>query len=174
MKSTMAEELSKWLENYRSPDIRFPEEGNEQQERLADQIDQRMWSYMYGPGMQMLVDRIDNRVVSGLSFLKAIGDGTDEKLTTLKAQHISEHEALKKSLSKTQTALWGVGGLLALGTTALAAVNFWPKVKKIFERKKKSEVSDDGELEEEDPNNKEMKNYFKWKRDRSVETKTSW
>ena len=61
MKSTMAEELNKWLENYRSPDIRFPEEGNEQQERLADQIDQRMWSYMYGPGMQMLVERVDDR-----------------------------------------------------------------------------------------------------------------
>jgi hypothetical protein len=173
VKSTMAEELNKWLENYRSPDIRFPEEGNEQQERLADQIDQRMWSYMYGPGMQMLVERIDNRVVSGLSFLKAIGEGTDEKLTTLKSQHTRERDALKNSLSKTQTALWGIGGLLALGTTALAAVNFWPKVKKIFERKKKSEASDDNQLEE-DSTIKETKSYFKWKRDRSLEAKTNW
>ena len=142
MKPTMAEELNQRLENYRSPDIRFPEEGNEQQEHFADQIDQRIWSYMYGPGMQMLVERVDDRVLSGLSFLKAIGEGTDEKLTTLKAQHQTERDELKKSLSQTQTALWGVGGLLAFGTTALAVVTLWPKLKRYSkERNQKHQMT---------------------------------
>ena len=109
--------------------------------------------------------------------MKAIGKGTDEKLAALKGQHEREHHALKKSLSETQTALWGVGGLLAFGTTALAAMTLWPKVKKIFEKKKKSEVSDDGELEEDGSKSKQKtkKSYFKWKRDLSVpETRANW
>lgn len=177
MKPTMSEELNQLRERYRSPDIRFPEDGNEEQERLADQMDQRLWSFMYGPGMQMFAERLDERVSSGLSFLKTIGDGTDEKLTALKSKHEIERELLKKSLSQTQNALWGMGGLFILGTGALATFMLWPKFRNLVEKRKKSKTSDKGQRQESEAANKEegQKNYFKWKRDRTVlQTGMKW
>jgi hypothetical protein len=170
VKPTIGEELKEWLTEYRSPDIRFPEEGNEQQEHLADQIDQRVWSYMYGPGMQLFLQRVDDRVASGISLFSAIEKGHEERLQAFEAHHETERATLQKSLAGTQRVLWGLGGLCALGTGAFATITLWPKIKEFFRRKKSKQVSgdtadrdQDGKTTKEEP----PKNYFKWKRDRS-------
>jgi len=47
----------------------------------------------------MLVEEVDDRVPSGLSFLKVIGERTDAKSTALNVEHQTEQDGLKKSLS---------------------------------------------------------------------------
>jgi hypothetical protein len=43
-----------------------------------------------------VLDRVDDRVLSGLSFVRTIGEGRDGKITALKAQHEAESAELKK------------------------------------------------------------------------------
>jgi hypothetical protein len=165
VKPTIGEELKEFLTEYRSPDIRFPEEGNPQEQHLADQIDQRLWSYMYGPGMQLFLQRVDDRVASGIALLSVIEKGHEEKIAALQAQQKQD-----SSRAATQRTLWGLGGIFALGTGAFAAVALWPKVKEFFRKKKSKQTADkaadrdedDGASKEENP-----QNYFRWKRDRS-------
>jgi hypothetical protein len=65
----------------------FKSNRNEQQEHLPDQIDQRVWSYMYGPGMQLFLQRVDDREASGISLFSAIERGHEEKLQAFEVQH---------------------------------------------------------------------------------------
>lgn len=165
VKPTIGEEFKEYLTEYRSPDIRFPEEGNPHQEQLADQIDQRLWSYMYGPGMQQFLQRVDDRVASGIELLSAIEKGHEEKIEALQAQ-----QKLDRSQAATQRTLWGLGGIFALGTSAFVAVALWPKVQEFFRKKtSKQRIDEAADGGENDSLSKDenKKNYFKWKRDRS-------
>lgn len=53
----------------------------------------------------MFLNRINNRVLLELSFVRAIGESVDEKFTALKASHEAERADLKKSCSHIECSL---------------------------------------------------------------------
>jgi hypothetical protein len=168
----MGEEYAQHLGRYRSPDIHFPEEGNEEQERLAGQIDQRLWSYMYSPGMQTFVNKVDEAIASRFMITKAyIEKKTQEKVDGLQQKYIADQAAMRKSVSQTKAAVWGLGaGLVAFGGTALAAFVLWPKIMEFFARRTQRRQEEESSEQIKNGNNQgKRKNYFQWKRDLSMD-----
>lgn len=196
VKPTMTEELNEWLTKYRSPDIRFPQEGNEEEEHLADQIDQRMWSYMYGPGMQMLTEKIDGRVEAGMDFLEGFGKRNSEKMEKMEklqveraqkqGQNMEEqsqriHELkleqergqgeLEGKMKAMKVGLWGMGGLALIGMGGLGLVVFWPRIKNLLSKKDKKDDGKEASKERRKRGTKEdgaKEDYFRWRRKRQV------
>lgn len=169
---TMGEEFTGYLEKYRSPDIHFPEEGNEPQERLAGQIDQRLWSYMYSPGMQTFLNKVDEAIASRFSITKMYLDKKGvERNEVLRQRLESDMSAMEQKLTDTRNTLWGLGGLFVVGGGALAAYTLWPKFKAFFSTKARrpddAQQTADGEVAVQ------RKNYFKWKRDRLMGESTT-
>jgi hypothetical protein len=178
----LSEEWHQDLKNsYRPEEDDFPQVGNEKEELLAYQIDQRVTSFMYSPGMQRLLDTVDKNIMAGT---RVIEEGTHEQITALDEQHHTDREQLVKKLGETRTALWGLGGLMAAGGLAFAAAALWPKIREYISNRVKTSESEEleelpgdeeEELEEAEgegiEEEKGTKSYFKWKRDRGDEIK---
>src|SRR5579862_1808800 len=76
--------------------IRFPQEGDEVEEHLADQIDQRLWSYMYGPGMQMFMEKVDDRVKSGITLMGEIEKSRGKRIRMIEKGHEQQMREIEK------------------------------------------------------------------------------
>ena len=175
MKPSLSQEWRQDLKkNYHPEELDFPRTGNQKEELLAYQIDQRVTSFMYSPGMERLLDRLDKNIMAGIRLIE---EETDEKIMALNDQHQSDTGELTRQLRKTRTALWGLGGVVAL---AGLAFDLWPNIKTFIARKAKvsnvevpvesavEEAEEEEEVEVEIQENEvvEGKNYFKWKRDK--------
>jgi len=181
VKPKLSEEWHQDLKNiYRPEEDDFPQPGNQKEELLAYQIDQRVTSFMYSPGMQRLLDRVDKNIMAGT---RVIEEDTNDKITALEEQHQIDRDKLVKKLGETRKALWGLSGLMAAGGLAFAAAALWPKIREFISNRVKNSKSEDNvelpadeegldEVEVEDDEEEEgNKSYFKWKRDRMNEIK---
>lgn len=182
----MSEELKEWLTKYRAPEIRFPQEGNEVEEHLADQIDQRLWSYMYGPGMQMFMEKVDDRVKSGITLMgeieKSHGEkirkiekgheeqmremerGQEEKIHEMKLEQERGRGELEGKMRTLKMGLWGVGGAALVGFGGLGLYALWPKIRKLLAKKDEKEHETKASKRKRDG----TMNYFRWGRERPV------
>jgi hypothetical protein len=163
-------------DSYRPEEEDFPQLGDEKEELLAYQIDQRVTSFMYSPGMQKLLDRVDENLMHGARLIE---EGTNDKIATLNEQHQADRDLLVQKLGETRRTLWGLGGMTVVGGIALAAVALWPKIRDLIssrlnpgQSEETMEIAEDEDGEFEVVNGKDeeadedTKNYFKWKRDR--------
>ena len=173
----MSEEWHEDLKNsYRPEEDDFPQLGDEKEELLAYQIDQRVTSFMYSPGMEKLLDRVEKNIMHGTRLIE---EETHDKIAAVDEQRQMDREELVQRLGETKRALLGLGGIVAVGGIAFAAVALWPKIRDFIssklnnnESEESMEIAEDdveveeveGELEEV---NEGTKHYFRWKRDRS-------
>jgi len=127
------------------PFPRPPQEGNEAEEHLADQIDQRLWSYMYGPGMQMFREKVDDRVDSGMTMMGAIEKAHAEKIAKMETAQCEKMQELKLQQEKgrgelegkmkaLKVGLWVLGGVTLVGMCGLGVLALWPRIKSLLQR----------------------------------------